>query len=134
MEGNHVYLFIIKNICVCNAQLMQKAQQRRAINQLQLSEQKSFQSPRKQLNERVGSLRAGGREFQTPGPATAKARGPNVTVRVLGTSSSNLPADRRCCRPRVADSIMQSSARYDVQSVLLKEVATEPNVKLECVP
>ena len=38
-----VYLFF-KNIRVCNAQLMQKAQQKR-YKQWQLSEQKSFQSP-----------------------------------------------------------------------------------------
>ena len=58
--------YFIKNICVCNAQLMQKAQQRR-YKTVAVSEQKSFQSLRKQLSERVGSLRAGGREFQTPG-------------------------------------------------------------------
>ena len=38
-----IYLFI-KNICVCNAQLMQKAQQRRYKSVAAISEQKSFQS------------------------------------------------------------------------------------------
>ena len=103
MAGHQFIYLFIKNICVCNAQLMQKAQQRRYKTVAAIWTKKfSIPSENSWTRESV-LLELGGREFHSPppGPATAKARGPNVTVRVLGTSSSNLSADRRCCRPRV---------------------------------
>ena len=41
------------------------------------------------------SLMSAGREFQTEGAATEKAR-PAMSVRVRGTTSSGAAADRRC--------------------------------------
>ena len=40
-----------------------------------------------QLQMRVGSLKAAGSEYQTPGPTTTKSCSPNVTIRVFGTTA-----------------------------------------------
>jgi len=47
---------------------------------------------------RSGSPKLPGREFQSDGPATEKARGPSVLSRNRGTTDKRRVADWRCCR------------------------------------
>ena len=82
-KGSHSVRLLRTFASATHNKLMQKAQQRRYKTVAAIWTKKfSIPSARKQLNERVGSLRAGGREFQTPGPATVNVRGPipNVTM------------------------------------------------------
>ena len=63
----YLLFFFIKISCVCNAQLMQKAQQRRYKSIVAIwTKQLVFNSLRKQLNERDGSLKAGAENSKPP--------------------------------------------------------------------
>ena len=50
-------------------------------------------------------------EFQTVGPHSGKARGPEVKVLVHGTLNSRCAAERKNRRPGIDETAMQSSAR-----------------------
>jgi len=52
---------------------------------------------------RSGSFKLSGREFQSDGPATEKARGPSVLSRHRGTTKKRRVADRRCCHAETSD-------------------------------
>ena len=54
-----------------------------------------------------------GREFQRVGPATAKLRGPNVTVFVRGMLRSPRAADRLPWRPGTLATVESISDRYE---------------------
>ena len=58
-----------------------------------------------------GSLMPTGRVFHDTGTDEQKARGPSVTVRVLGTRSWKPSAERRCDRPVTVESGTQNDDR-----------------------
>jgi len=57
-----------------------------------------------------GSLMPAGRVFHDTGPDEQKARGPSMTVRVVGTRSWKPSAERRCDRPVTVESGTQNDA------------------------
>jgi len=59
-----------------------------------------------------GSRRWTGREFQDAGPDEQKARGPSVTVDVLGSINCRSSAERSRERPEMAVSGTQAHDRY----------------------
>jgi len=79
----------------------------------QYSENRCVFSKRLKLSlPRSGSLKLSGREFQSDGPATEKARGPSVLSRHRGTTKRRRVADRRFCLAETSDTGTQRSARY----------------------
>ena len=111
-----IHLFI-KSICICNAQLMQKAQQR-CYKSVAAIWTKKFPIPsgNSQTGESVlleemteNSKHTGLQQREPVGRMS-------LQFVFLELSNSNLPVDRRCCRPRVADSSMQGS--IDTHTVL----------------
>ena len=71
---------------------------------LQYSANKCVFSRRLKLSlQRSGSLKLSGREFQSDGPATEKARGPSVLSRHRRTTKRRRVADRRCCLAETSD-------------------------------
>ena len=67
----------------------------------------------KQCYDNSGFRSDCGREFHTVGPATLNALEP-IFVRVRGTQSSNLAAERRCWRPDTAATGLQQDVKYDI--------------------
>jgi len=69
-----------------------------------------------------GSLKLSGREFQSEGPATEKARGPTVLSRHRGTTKKRRVAYRRCCRAETSDTGTQRFARYEFLLATVKKM------------
>ena len=98
---------------ICIARLRKKPLMhcRRSIKQTGKQMNEFFSSRWNWFGPTVELQRLSGSEFQTVGPADAKARRP-ITQRTRGTFSCWHLADHRCWRPATSEMGMQWSARY----------------------
>jgi len=71
-----------------------------------------FKSRIKRSDSTVGSRHESGSEFYNAGPATEKARPPNVVRRNRVIFSLRRLTERRCWRPETSETVTQQSARY----------------------
>ena len=75
-----------------------------------LSNKNVLSNFRKESKLKDGSFILARSSFQIVGPQTLNDLGPNVTVLVLGMYSCPEVADRKCLRPGIAETTMQSAA------------------------